>query len=482
MYYIADVGVSGEFGTLIRRNQKRLNVLHVLLDAVIIVIAYLSAWAIKFGTALYKENIGRIGIEVYFKALIFIVPSYLVLYALCSLYTPKRMHGQKHEILNIIKANSFGMLIFILVLYLLKQVDFSRTMIFIFYVLNIIYEIAAKVFLRMFLRKLRKEGFNQKHVVLVGYSRAAESYIDRIISFPQWGYHIVGILDDHVKIGTSYRGSKVIGRVADIEKVISSNDLDEMIITLGLSEYAKLEDVVAVCEKSGVHTKLVPDYNNIIPTRPYTEDVQGLPVINIRRVPLSGTFNRFTKRTMDLIIGVLALVIFSPVMLITAVAVRISSRGPVIYKQKRVGLHNKEFEMYKFRSMCVQSDGQDARKWTTDKDPRVTKIGRFIRKTSIDELPQLINVLKGDMSLVGPRPERPFYVEKFKEEIPRYMVKHQVRPGMTGWAQVNGYRGDTSIRKRIDCDLNYIENWSLIFDFSILFRTVFKGFVNKNAY
>ncbi len=467
---------------MIRRNQKRLNMLHVLLDAIIIVIAYLSAWAIKFGTALYKENIGRIGIDVYFKALIFIIPSYLILYGLCSLYTPKRVHTQRQEILNIIRANSFGLLIFILVLYLLKQVDFSRTMILIFYGLNIVYEVAARVFLRMFLSKLRKDGFNQKHIVLVGYSRAAEGYIDRIRSFPQWGYHIVGILDDNVAEDTCYRGAKVIGRIADIENVISLNDLDEMVITLGLSEYAKLEEVVAVCEKSGVHTKLIPDYNNIIPTRPYTEDVQGLPVINIRRVPLSSTYNKFVKRTMDLIIGSLALVVFSPVMLFTAIAVKISSKGPVIYKQKRIGLHNKEFEMYKFRSMCVQEDGQDTKKWTTEGDPRVTGVGHFIRKTSIDELPQIINVLKGDMSLVGPRPERPFYVEKFKEEIPRYMVKHQVRPGMTGWAQVNGYRGDTSIRKRIDCDLYYIENWTLFFDFSILFRTIFKGFVNKNAY
>lgn len=392
------------------------------------------------------------------------------------------MHGQRYEVLNIIKANSFGLLIFILMLYLLKQIDFSRVMIFIFYVLNIVYEIAIRAALRMFLRHLRREGFNQKHIVLVGYSRAAESYIDRIRSFPQWGYHIVGILDDNVPADTCYRGAKVIGRVADIEKTIQTNDLDEMVITLGLSEYAKLEDVVAVCEKSGVHTKLIPDYNNIIPTRPYTEDVQGLPVINIRRVPLSTMPNKFAKRAMDLVLGTVALIIFSPVMLVTAIAVKISSKGPVIYKQVRVGLHNKEFEMYKFRSMCVQTDGQDAKKWTTSTDARVTPVGKFIRKTSLDELPQLINVLKGDMSLVGPRPERPFFVEKFKEEIPRYMIKHQVRPGMTGWAQVNGYRGDTSIRKRIDCDLYYIENWSLHFDIMILFRTVFKGFVNKNAY
>jgi Undecaprenyl-phosphate glucose phosphotransferase len=220
----------------------------------------------------------------------------------------------------------------------------------------------------------------------------------------------------------------------------------------------------------------------MIPTKPYIEDVQGIPVINIRRVPLSSMFNKFLKRFMDIIIGSLALLIFSPIMLIVAILVKTTSKGPVIYKQERVGLHNKNFNMYKFRSMKETTDGSDKSKWTTSDDPRVTKVGKFLRKTSIDELPQLINVLKGDMSLVGPRPERPFYVDKFKEEIPRYMIKHQVRPGITGWAQVNGYRGDTSINKRIECDLYYIENWTLFFDFKILVYTVFKGFVNKNAY
>lgn len=467
---------------MIRRNQKYLNKLHVLMDALIIVISYLGAWAIKFGTLLYKENTGRLGIKVYLYALAFIVPGYLILYALCRLYTPKRMHGQRYEMLNIIRANSFGVLIVILILYLTKQVDFSRQMLLIFYGLNIGLEFIARVILRMLLRGIRKKGFNQKHIVLVGYSRAAEGYIDRIKAFPQWGYHIIGILDDNVSKDTSYRGEKVIGTVENIEQIIADNDVDEIAITLGLSEYAKLEKIVTICEKSGVHTKFIPDYNNIIPTKPYIEDVQGLPVINIRRVPLSGDFNKFVKRTMDVAGGVLALVIFSPVMLITAIMVKLTSKGPVIYRQKRIGLHNKEFEMYKFRSMRVENDGSDAKKWTTSDDPRVTPIGKIIRKTSIDELPQIINVLKGDMSLVGPRPERPYYVDIFKEEIPRYMVKHQVRPGMTGWAQVNGYRGDTDIRKRIECDLYYIENWTAGFDIKILFRTVFKGFVNKNAY
>ena len=209
------------------------------------------------------------------------------------------------------------------------------------------------------------------------------------------------------------------------------------------------------------------------------EDLQGLPVIHIRHVPLTGVFNATMKRAVDIVGALFGLILFSPLMLLVALIIKMTSPGPIIFSQERIGLHNRPFKMYKFRSMEVQDPNREKSQWTT---PRVTPVGRFIRKTSIDEMPQVFNVLMGDMSLVGPRPERPLFVERFKEEIPRYMIKHQVRPGLTGWAQVNGYRGDTSITKRIEHDLYYIENWSLGFDFKIMFLTVFKGFINKNAY
>ena len=219
-----------------------------------------------------------------------------------------------------------------------------------------------------------------------------------------------------------------------------------------------------------------------MPSHPYTEDLMGLPVINIRYVALTNTLNWVIKRTVDIAGSFLGILVSSPVMLAAAVAVKLTSKGPVIFKQERVGLHNRNFKMYKFRTMEMQKPTAEQKGWTVKDDPRVTKVGRFLRRTSLDELPQLFNILMGEMSLVGPRPERPQFVEKFKEEIPRYMIKHQVRPGLTGWAQINGYRGDTSIRKRIEYDIFYIENWSLSFDFKIMFLTFFKGFINKNAY
>ncbi len=467
---------------MIKDNQKLLNRLHVVIDALVIIFSYTAAWYLRFKSGIFELDPWFLSLQEYMKALLIIVPGYLILYYAFQLYTPKRVQGRRYEAWHIIQANTIGLMAYILFLYLTKQSDFSRTMFFVFFCVNVFSEVTVRNIIREGLRNMRKKGYNQKHILLIGYSRAAEQYIDRILSNPEWGYIVRGILADNKPRGTEYRGIKVLGRVENLTIILPENKLDEIAITLGLAEYHKLEHIVSMCEKSGVHTKFIPDYNNIIPTKPYTEDLLGLPVINIRHVPLSNALNAFTKRCVDLFGAIVALILFSPVMAVVSVIINATSPGPLIFKQERIGLQNKPFPMYKFRSMVVQDAASEKAKWTVQNDPRVTPIGKFIRKTSIDELPQLFNVLKGDMSLVGPRPERPQFVEKFREEIPRYMVKHQVRPGLTGWAQVNGFRGDTSIRKRIEHDLYYIENWTLGFDFKILFLTFFKGFVNKNAY
>lgn len=466
---------------MIRDNQKHLNRLQVVLDMLMIVLSYVLAWSIQVHVFVNGRQ-GMLPAAFYMSALIFIVPGFILIYYAFNLYAPKRVQGRRMEASNVFLANVMGMLGIMFVLYLIKEQDFSRGIIFLFIGINITGTVIERNIIRRVLRELRSRGKNLKHLILVGYSKAAEAFIDRVCENPQWGYQINGILDDNYGIGTTYRGTEVIGTCQDLSRILEENRQDEIAITLALNEYYKLRGVVAACEKSGVHTKFIPDYENIIPTRPYTEDLLGLPVVNIRHVPLTDTFNRIVKRTFDLVGSVLSILLFSPVMLITAVIIKATSPGPLIFTQERVGLHNRPFKMFKFRSMQVQTEKQEKKGWTTRNDPRVTRFGKLIRKTSIDELPQLFNVLIGNMSLVGPRPERPQYVEKFREEIPRYMVKHQVRPGMTGWAQVNGYRGNTSIRKRIEYDLYYIENWTVGFDVKILLLTVFKGFINKNAY
>ena len=454
----------------------------MLIDVFVIAVSYALAWLIRFQGIFEHSAVQSKTVQEYMFMLIFIIPGYVLLYQAFDLYTPMRMQGRRLVLAGIVKANALGLLIIMFALYNFKELDYSRLTLVSFCFINIVLEWLVRMFVFYILRDMRKKGMNQKQVLLVGYSRAAEEYVDRILQNPQWGYVIRGILDDNVPAGTTYKGVKVIGRIANLMIILPSSRLDEIAITLGLSEYYRLEEIVALCEKSGVHTKFIPDYNNIIPTKPYTEDILGLPVINIRYVPLTNTGNMVIKRAMDIVGSIFGIIITSPIMLISAILVKLSSPGPVIFKQERVGLHNKPFYMYKFRSMAMQTAAEEKKGWTVRNDPRVTGIGKILRRTSIDELPQLFNILKGDMSLVGPRPERPQFVEKFKEEIPRYMVKHQVRPGLTGWAQVNGLRGDSSIKKRIEYDIYYIENWTIGFDIKIILMTFFTGFINKNAY
>ena len=476
---------------MIKDNQKLLNKFMVIFDGLLVVAAFALSYFLKFSiySPLVKMHFlvpkfGYFLFKEYASALWFIVPGYLILYNSCSLYDAKRSQGKRYEIWAILKSNIMGILFFIAVLFFMKiSVKYSRWFIIYFFVVNTFLSVLFRMSLRLGLKYFRKKGLNLKHVIFVGYSDICERYIDQMLANPSWGYRIHGIVSDNKNMGFEYRGIPVIATTSELPELLSSHDdLDEIAITLSLNDYQKLEGIVNICEKSGVHTKFIPDYNRIIPTKPYIEDINGIAVVNIRKVPLSNWINMMIKRLIDIFGATFALLLFSIPMIIVAIIIKTTSPGPLIFSQIRVGLHNKPFKMYKFRSMCEQTEASEKKAWTVKDDPRVTPIGRFIRKTSIDELPQLFNVLKGEMSLIGPRPERPYFVEKFKEEIPRYMIKHQVRPGLTGWAQVNGYRGDTSIKKRIDCDLYYIENWSLGLDFKILIMTFITGFINKNAY
>lgn len=430
------------------------------MDAGIIGATYFFSWYLRFKSGLFVQDAGVLPAKTYFSALFLIIPGYLLLYSIFQLYMPRRVKSYRKELMDIIRANGIGFMIFILVLYFIKQEYFSRQMLCIFFFINISLEFASRYLIRTILWKMRKQGLNQKHILMIGESQMAEQYMDRLRENPKWGYQVFAHLKDEEKL----------------ERILEGNELDEVVIALRAKDYGKLERIVDVCEKAGVHTKMIPDFGNVISTRPYIEDVQGIPVIHVRRVPLNIMRNRVAKRAVDLIGATVAIILFSPVMLLTVLVVALTEEGSVIYRQERVGLHNQVFYMYKFRSMIMQDEEKEKAEWSTRNDPRITPVGKLIRGTSIDELPQLFNVLKGEMSLVGPRPERPQFVQKFRDEIPRYMVKHQVRPGMTGWAQINGYRGDTSIEKRIEYDLYYIENWTMVFDMKILILTIFKGF------
>ena len=465
--------------------REQLNKLFIVVDVIILCMSYFIAWYL-FIELRESATLGVLNERYYFRALIYIVPLFIIIYSIVGVYNIDRANDRMEEFGKFFESTIIAVLIINSFLFAFRKnpilQNFSAVMIVAFGVINILFEFTIRNVIRAVLRSIRRKGFNQKHILLVGYSDAALKFIDRVYKNPGFGYKVFGIVDDTHKQGTEYRNIKIIDNLSNLSSIIENNNFDEIEITISLSEYDKLKDIVAVCEKSGVHTKFVPDYGTIIPTKPVSDDFDGLPVINIRAVPLQGLFNRFVKRTIDIIGSIILLILFSPIMLIIAISIKCTSKGPIIFKQERIGKHNRIFTMYKFRSMIEQDDSEEKTMWTVKDDKRVTSIGRIIRRISFDELPQFLNVLKGEMSLVGPRPERKQYVEIFKETIPRYMIKHQVRPGITGWAQINGLRGDTPIDRRITYDLWYIENWTIGLDIKILFLTLFKGFINENAY
>lgn len=361
----------------------------------------------------------------------------------------------------------------IIALYFFRIQDVSRGTLGVFLITILLITLLKHAVAVGLLRLVRYVGFNQKHVILVGSGELAHEYISTVDSNRRYGITI----DGYIAHEPCDESGTYLGDFSCLEQLLAGSGVDEVVIALNSDEMDVVGSVIKCCEKCGTRVNVIPFFNNMISDRPSISTVGNLKCIELRSSPLDDLLNRTLKRTFDIVFSLFVLVLVSPIMLITSLLIKITSRGPVLFKQIRVGKNKKEFKMYKFRSMKVNSESTTA--WSRNSDSRRTAIGSFIRKTSIDELPQFFNVLKGDMSVIGPRPEIPFFVEQFKEEIPQYMLKHLVRPGITGWAQVNGYRGDTSIEERIKCDIWYIENWSPALDVNILFRTVFGGMINS---
>lgn len=462
---------------MIKENQRIFNGIAMLTDACICMLSMAFAYILRFNI-LEARSAFALELPYYMRLMTAIVPVYFLLYHYFNLHDSFRAKSLVKEIGQIIQANLLGVLSIFLLAFFLKQVDVSRLMLIFFAGFNTVFCTAERIAIRKTLRYMRSKGFNLKHMLLVGWNEASGEFYDRIRLKRELGYVLEGYLspqqEDLEGRPLTYRGS-----FAQLPKLLENKQVDEVIISLDYDEFPYLGEIIDTCEKAGVKSSLLPFYTKYLPTKPYIDEVEGLPLINLRHIPLDNFLNRFMKRALDFFASAAGLLVLSPVLLVTAIGVKLSSPGPIIYKQERIGRNKKVFTMYKFRSMAVEGN-EDKTTWGTKKDGRRTSFGTFIRKFSIDELPQLFNVLVGDMSLVGPRPERPFFVDKFREEIPLYMMKHLVRPGITGWAQINGWRGDTSIEERIKCDLYYIENWTFLLDIKILFITVFKGVVNKS--
>ena len=448
------------------------------LDGLTLLGAYLVAILYRLSTQEIDQTLVK-----YSSNLLWMVPLLLVVYYFMDVYSPMRSRLYRKEILIITRAHLVGVVTICSGLFLNKQLEYSRGVALLFAGFGLFFLMLERYAVRRVLRYLRKIGYNQKHILVVGAGPMGLEFARKVRIHRDFGYNVVGFLDDNLALHhKSLMGKPLLGSCALLPALLENGSVDEVVVALPVNDYAKHDDSIDACEKWGVRIRIIADYNYIHPGSPKVEYFDGIPLLNIRTIPLDDPFNKFIKRLFDIAVSSIAIVLSGPVMIGIAIGIKITSPGPVFFRQERVGLNNRPFNMLKFRTMHVADATTAETTWTTAADPRKTKFGTFLRRTSLDELPQFFNVLFGCMSVVGPRPERPYFVVQFKEEIPKYMVKHQVKPGITGWAQVNGWRGDTSIRRRIECDIYYIENWDPLFDLKIMFLTVFTGLVNKNAY
>ena len=351
-----------------------------------------------------------------------------------------------------------------------------------FLTLSVALSYAPRATVRAVRERRWRNGVGLKRILIAGTSDVARHVVDKMLQHGELGYRIVGFVDDRAggdHLG--YRGLPLLGTLSEVDDIFRREQVDQLYVALPLDEHVKMLDLIEVANRECIDVKVVPDLLQVIALRARLEDLDGVPIININDVPLQG-LNSAVKRVIDVAIAAVALVVLSLPFAIIAALIRASSPGPVFYRQERMGLDGRGFSVYKFRSMLEDAERDSGPVWTRKDDPRRTPVGRVLRRFSLDELPQLWNVVRGDMSLVGPRPERPFFVKQFKQRVPQYMLRHKVKSGMTGWAQVNGWRGDTSIEKRIEYDLYYIEHWSVSLDFKILWLTVVRGFFHRHAY
>ena len=461
---------------MIRKNQAFLNRVNIILDMLLVILSYVLASWLRLD--FFDGDSGNIAV-ISRNTIILAIAYSLMLFFILSMfgfYNTTRTRRLVWKVRTIIFSVTISTLIATTFFFAFRLVDFSRGVILVFYFSTIFILTAKYAFMRLVLSRFRVKGYNLKHVVVIGTGKLAQQYRDDIVSEVDLGFHIKGFVGNQNPLKDN---DAWLGDFTQLDSLLNSPDINEVVIALEPEEYGRLWNIIPACERNGVKYSVIPFYNDIIPANPTIETIGHSKLINMRVNRLENLGWAILKRGFDLVVSIISIILLSPLFLIIAIGVKRSSPGPILFKQTRVGYQRKEFQMLKFRSMRQNAEENTA--WTTDTDPRKTKFGAFIRKFSLDELPQLFNIVKGDMSLVGPRPELPHFVEQFKETIPFYMVKHQVKPGMTGWAQVNGYRGDTSIEKRVELDLWYIDHWSGWLDLRIIIMTLFGGMINKET-
>jgi Undecaprenyl-phosphate glucose phosphotransferase len=462
---------------MLKAHSRLFEQLILLSDLVIVAGCWIAAYAVRFA----MPDVSDVPpFRDYALQLLPILVVWGFAFKAFDLYRPHRLASHLSEWIDIAKASTLGILVLIAVMaFAFRDYEYSRVVILLFWAMSIVTASFSRAVFREVLRFARRRGYNQRYAVIIGGGEPAAEVIRVLRRRPDVGIRVVGVLGDKREGGVE--GARWLAAPEEIRRVLDAQPIDIVIIALPHAEYARLTDILSEIGDEPVAIHLVPDIFSLASLRGGIEEFETLPIIHLRESPLYG-WNLVLKRAFDITFGAGALLVALPVMGAIAAIVRATSPGPILYRQERMGLDGRRFHMLKFRTMRPDAESATGPTWAVPDDPRRTAVGRFLRRWSLDELPQLINVLRGEMSLVGPRPERPSFVEEFRRRVPGYMLRHKVKAGITGWAQINGWRGNTSIERRIEYDLYYIERWSLAFDLSILLQTLWLGFRNRNAY
>jgi Undecaprenyl-phosphate glucose phosphotransferase len=475
------------------RHNRLLVAFHVISDALLGLSAFIVAYALRFHTGLIPVSKGIPPLRQYINILPFVVVAVPLGFYLQGLYRLRRGRSRVDDFFAVfvgsILAVLFGMMSTIYVeTYIVISakdtgaLEVSQPVWIIFLVLNVALTFASRELMREVLERRWRAGIGLKKILIAGSGDLGRLIADKILEHRELGYQIVGFVDDRAggdHLG--YRGFPLLGTLDDAAEITAQEGIDHLYVALPPEQHVRMLELLESTSREMVDVKVVPDLLQVIALRARLEDLDGIPVININEPPLQG-FNSIVKRAIDVVISSAALAFLALPLGLIALLVKLTSKGPVLFHQERMGLDGKPFTIVKFRSMYDDAERQTGPVWAVADDPRVTHLGRFLRRSNLDELPQLWNVLRGDMSIVGPRPERPHFVAQFKHKIPQYMLRHKVKAGLTGWAQVNGWRGNTALEKRIEYDLYYIENWSVRLDLKIMWLTLLKGFFHKHAY
>jgi Undecaprenyl-phosphate glucose phosphotransferase len=467
---------------MIRQTTRRIALLLLASDLAATAFALVAAYDLRFRVEIVPVTKGVPDAASYYRLLPIMAVLWPVVYYFYGLYQVRRHHTRMEEGLAILVATGLATLLLTGVATFSRGFTYSRLVLVLFFGLDVFFVFAGRTAIRRYLEEAWRHGVGVRQVLVVGAGRLGRAVVEKLVEHPEAGLRAAGFVDDDArKRGETIHGVPVIGTTAEAARIVEERRIDTVFLALPLEAHRAMLSVLKDVGKTVADVRVVPDLLQHITFRAAVEDLDGLPVVHLTQTPLTGWMS-LTKRSLDIAISLAALVLFSPLFGIIALAIRLEDGGPVFYGQTRMGLDGRPFEIRKFRSMRVGAEDGSGPVWAGPEDARCTRVGRVLRRTSLDELPQLRNVLRGEMSLVGPRPERPEFVREFKEKYPQYMVRHRVRAGMTGWAQVHGWRGNTSLSKRIEYDLYYIENWSLSLDLKILWLTIKHGFRHRNAY